>query len=414
MLIQNYSNLTLEDVNLDGTTLSGWAYALSNNCGTINLTGSTSITAKTGGRAFDTCKYADYAIPTVNINTTGAITGPIEATGGKLNIKNGKFDVTWVTDNNYTAGDIQITGGIFSEEPDEEYCAEGYVATDNEDEETKAAYPYAVMTKEDAGIYDLYDLLAKANSVMPRDDNKTPYTLEEDTPVKVVTYYREFSETTANTRQCWFVPFDYTLTAEDLEKCTFYRIHMFSAPANQEGVVEDEKDVVMKISELTAEYTLKANKPYIIKPKASGVYEFVAENTTLKAKNTDELLSLATSIYEYDFYGVYDSYGPMAANQWFSLNTNGNLKWNSATQKLGPYRWYIKPTFTGDDYANISFIIDEEGEGDETTTIDQIFYDPNAEIEGFYTVGGVKLDKPVRGLNIVKYTDGRTKKVYVK
>ena len=414
MLIQNYSNLTLEDVNLDGTTLSGWAYALSNNCGTINLTGSTSITAKTGGRAFDTCKYADYAIPTVNINTTGAITGPIEATGGKLNIKNGKFDVTWVTDNNYTAGDIQITGGIFSEEPDEEYCAEGYVATDNEDEETKAAYPYAVMTKEDAGIYDLYDLLAKANSVMPRDDNKTPYTLEEDTPVKVVTYYREFSSTTANTRQCWFVPFDYTLTAEDLEKCTFYRIHMFSAPANQEGVVEDEKDVVMKISELTAGYTLKANKPYIIKPKADGVYEFVAENTTLKAKNTDELLSLATSIYEYDFYGVYDSYGPMAANQWFSLNTNGNLKWNSATQKLGPYRWYIKPTFTGDDYANISFIIEEEGEGDETTTIDQIFYDPNAEIEGFYTVGGIKLDKPVRGLNIVKYTDGRTKKVYVK
>ena len=411
MLIQNYSNLTLEDVNLDGTTLSGWAYALSNNCGTINLTGSTSITAKTGGRAFDTCKYADYAIPTVNINTTGAITGPIEATGGKLNIKNGKFDVTWVTDNNYTAGDIQITGGIFSEEPDEEYCAEGYVATDNEDEETKAAYPYAVMTKEDAGIYDLYDLLASNTTHVPQ---KTPYTLEEDTPVKVVTYYREFSETTANTRQCWFVPFDYTLTAEDLEKCTFYRIHMFSAPANQEGVVEDEKDVVMKISELTAGYTLKANKPYIIKPKAKGVYEFVAENTTLKAKNTDELLSLATSIYEYDFYGVYDSYGPMAANQWFSLNTNGNLKWNSATQKLGPYRWYIKPTFTGDDYANISFIIEEEGEGDETTTIDQIFYDPNAEIEGFYTVGGIKLDKPVRGLNIVKYTDGRTKKVYVK
>ena len=46
MVIQNYSNLTLEDVNVDGTGLSGWAYALSNNCGTINLIGSTSITAK--------------------------------------------------------------------------------------------------------------------------------------------------------------------------------------------------------------------------------------------------------------------------------------------------------------------------------------------------------------------------------
>ena len=411
MLIQNYSNLTLEDVNLDGTGLSGWAYALSNNCGTINLTGSTSITAKTGGRAFDTCKFGSYAIPTVNINTTGAITGPIEATGGKLNIENGKFNVTWVTDNNYSAGDIQIKGGIFSEEPAEEYLVEGYITTDNEDEDTKAAYPYAVMTKEDAGIYDLYDLLASNTTHVPQ---KTIYTLEEDTPVKVVTYYREFSNTTANTRQCWMVPFDYTLTAEDLEKCTFYRVHMFSAPANQEGVVEDENEVVMKISELTAGYTLKANKPYIIKPKAAGVYEFVAENTTLKAKNTESLLTLSTSINDYDFYGVYDSYGPMAANQWFSLNTNGMLKWNAANQKLGPYRWYIKPTFTGDDYANIAFVIDEEAEGDETTTIDRLIYDPNAEIEGFYTVGGVKLDKPVRGLNIVKYTDGRTKKVYVK
>ena len=411
MLIQNYSNLTLEDVNLDGTGLSGWAYALSNNCGTINLTGSTSITAKTGGRAFDTCKFGSYAIPTVNINTTGAITGPIEATGGKLNIQNGKFNVTWVTDNNYSAGDIQIKGGIFSEEPAEEYLVEGYVTTENEDDETKTAYPYAVMTKEDAGIYDLYDLLASNTSHVPQ---KTIYTLEEDTPVKVVTYYREFSTTTANTRQCWMVPFDYTLTAEDLEKCTFYRVHMFSAPANQEGVVEDENEVVMKIAELTAGYTLKANKPYIIKPKAAGVYEFVAENTTLKAKNDDELLTVSTSTNDYDFYGVYDSYGPMAANQWFSLNTNGNLKWNAANQKLGPYRWYIKPTFTGDDYANIAFVIDEEAEGDETTTIDRLIYDPNAEIEGFYTVGGVKLDKPVRGLNIVKYTDGRTKKVYVK
>ncbi len=411
MLIQNYSNLTLEDVNLDGTTLSGWAYALSNNCGTINLTGSTSITAKTGGRAFDTCKFGSYAIPTVNINTTGAITGPVEATGGKLNIENGKFNVTWVTNNNYSDGDIQIKGGIFSEKPAEEYLVEGYVTTENKDDETKAAYPYAVMTKEDAGIYDLYDLLASNTSHVPQ---KTIYTLEEDTPVKVVTYYREFSTTTANTRQCWMVPFDYTLTAEDLEKCTFYRVHMFSAPANQEGVVEDENEVVMKISELTAGYTLKANKPYIIKPKAAGVYEFVAENTTLKAKNTESLLTLSTSINDYDFYGVYDSYGPMAANQWFSLNTNGMLKWNAENQKLGPYRWYIKPTFTGDDYANIAFVIDEEVEGDETTTIDRLIYDPNAEIEGFYTVGGVKLDKPVRGLNIVKYTDGRTKKVYVK
>ena len=67
-----------------------------------------------------------------------------------------------------------------------------------------------------------------------------------------------------------------------------------------------------------------------------------------------------------------------------------------------------------DDYANLSFTF-VETEGDETTAIDEIFNEANAEIEGFYTVGGIKHDKPIRGtLNIVKYTDGKTKKIYVK
>ena len=212
MVIQNYSNLTLEDVNVDGTGLSGWAYALSNNCGTINLTGSTSITAKEGGRAFDTCKFGDYAIPTVNINTTGVISGPIEATGGKLNIENGKFDVTWVTDSHYAAGDIQITGGVFTEKPAEEYCAEGYVPTFNADPETKANYPYAVKSKDD----DVYELIDAEN--YPFMD------LPSDIAVSSVTYKRSFSSTQVGKHQAWFVPMDYTITAGDVANFTFYKI----------------------------------------------------------------------------------------------------------------------------------------------------------------------------------------------
>ena len=252
--------------------------------------------------------------------------------------------------------------------------------------------------------YELLDLLTE----------KTPYTNDEDKEAEQITYKREFSSKTAGHRQCWFVPFDYTITADDLERCSFYRIHMFSAEAGQDGVVQDENKVVMKIVEVTAGYTLKANKPYIIKPKTAGIYEFVVENTKLKAMDTGSLKQVSTTTNYYDFYGVYDSYSTAEAEQWFSMNTNGNLKWNAAGQTLGAYRWYIKSTFIGDDYANTTFIIDEEGEGDETTAIDQMYADPNAEIEGFYTVDGIKLYQPAKGLNIVKYTDGRTKKVYSK
>ena len=243
---------------------------------------------------------------------------------------------------------------------------------------------------------------------------KTPYTNDKDKQVSMIIYKREFSSKTAGHRQCWFVPFDYTITDEDLERCTFYRIHMFSAEADQEGVVQDENKVVMKIVEVTSGYTLSANKPYIIKPKTAGVYEFVAENTTLKARDTGSLKYTSTSTNRYDFYGVYNSYSSDVAKQWFSLNTNGNLLWNAAGQTLGAYRWYITSTYIGDDYANIAFVIEEDSEGDETTAIEQLFNDPNAEIDGFYTVDGIKLFKPARGLNIVKYSDGRTKKVYVK
>ena len=79
MLIQNYCNLTLEDVTVDGTGMRSSDYTLSNNCGEVNLTGATSIIAPSGGYAFDACVTNYYPAGTkVTVNTTGAIKGKIE------------------------------------------------------------------------------------------------------------------------------------------------------------------------------------------------------------------------------------------------------------------------------------------------------------------------------------------------
>ena len=78
MLIQNYCNLTLTDMNLIGTTDT--QYVLSNNFGNTVIDGNTSITATAGNVAFDVCyangPYAEGV--SVAVDTTGTIIGDIE------------------------------------------------------------------------------------------------------------------------------------------------------------------------------------------------------------------------------------------------------------------------------------------------------------------------------------------------
>ena len=101
MLINNYSNLTLNGITLAPsipTTMNGQTYyVLSNNCGEVNIEDGTTITAPTGNTdqvvyAFDVCKYASYPSVTVNVKG-GTITGDVEYTGEgenqKLNITGG-------------------------------------------------------------------------------------------------------------------------------------------------------------------------------------------------------------------------------------------------------------------------------------------------------------------------------------
>lgn len=92
-IIQNYANLTVEDMTLDGTYLDKWSstdgdsYVVSINSGSVNITGNTTIIANdyssvtpSKAFAFDACDQTSkgYALPVVTINTTGAITGAVE------------------------------------------------------------------------------------------------------------------------------------------------------------------------------------------------------------------------------------------------------------------------------------------------------------------------------------------------
>ena len=149
--IQNYSNLTLEDMTVELTTvIPGRAngYTLSNNNGNVVLTGNTNIIAAKRGSgnpkvAFDVCRYSSYPAVTVTLdeNMTGTIDGNIEFSNDtnmvvgsdKFNftIKNGNVNGKFV---DARAGEQRnvaigaVSGGTFSDDSVKNYLADGFAA----------------------------------------------------------------------------------------------------------------------------------------------------------------------------------------------------------------------------------------------------------------------------------------------
>lgn len=129
ILIQNYSNLTLDCVHVDASG-SKCLYAVSNNNGSTQFIGNTSITAAEGQVAFDVCRFSSYDGASVTVNTTGTIAGKVEVTNSNgtgsapvLNIQNGTFKGD--LDVQDPESQVAISGGTFSKSVDEKYIVEG-------------------------------------------------------------------------------------------------------------------------------------------------------------------------------------------------------------------------------------------------------------------------------------------------
>ena len=174
ILIQNYSNLTLEDMDLNlETAYTKRLYTLSNNNGDTILKGNTNISAREGNVAFDVCKYADYPGVSVTLDEsmTGTINGIVEVDGKQvkgqkfdLKIKNGTINGKIKPTQAATNYNISISGGTFSEDVSK-YCAEGCTAVLDE---TTGKY---TIEKKTAKIGEtLYETLQEAINAAGSND----------------------------------------------------------------------------------------------------------------------------------------------------------------------------------------------------------------------------------------------------
>ena len=121
MLIQNYADLTITDMTLDGDHLdrNNYSYVLSVNCGDVLIDGSTSILAnEVEGEnhfAFDSYDYSSGGyteLPVVTVNTTGAVKGTVEvsATLNLLKVGTDSNIEVRITDNGQLYNEVAVKG----------------------------------------------------------------------------------------------------------------------------------------------------------------------------------------------------------------------------------------------------------------------------------------------------------------
>lgn len=130
IMLQNYADLTLNNVTLDARGSENCQYVSSNNNGTVEITGSTNIYAAEGQVAFDVYYWPKngYSQVNVTVNTTGTISGRIEYGGdgttndiyknATLSLENGTFDFNEIQIGNLGSdssveANIVVSGGAY-------------------------------------------------------------------------------------------------------------------------------------------------------------------------------------------------------------------------------------------------------------------------------------------------------------
>lgn len=164
ILIQNYSDLVLEDVDLVGGATT--QYVLSNNCGEVHIGKGTTITASRGQAAFDVCRFGNYDSVRVTVDEgAGAIVGRIEVadangagTGAwSLTINGGDLSQAELSVQNADEATIEKSPSVALPAPDGYQWVDGELA-----KESDPAVKTVASITDEAGNATYFSTLAEA------------------------------------------------------------------------------------------------------------------------------------------------------------------------------------------------------------------------------------------------------------
>ena len=262
-------------------------------------------------------------------------------------------------------------------------------------------------TMPDADVQVEVEYYADAEETVILADGDT-YTRTLDMTVASATYVKSIAEERVGLHQAWFVPFDYTLTSDDMNAFWFYKINMIANAPNPETEASDEIWVFLK--RMNEDEVLHANMPYVYRAKrAVENYEFTTAGAMLKGKNTGVLATMQTMEETYTLYGTYEGTTATAEDPFYYVNIEGDLSLgNDGTVTVGAYRWIMRveskfgPTPA---YARTMHFVD--GEDSETTNITTTNLTNETKNE-WYSLDGRRIEQPKKGgLYIVRSAEGR-------
>lgn len=217
------------------------------------------------------------------------------------------------------------------------------------------------------------------------------YTQTSDKDVISATYTKTLTGRT-NKHQAWMLPFDYTITDDDVDNFKFYKINMIANAPDPGTEASDEMWVFLK--GLKAGDVLHANMPYVYKPIVDvDEYVFATDAAiTLKACPTDVVLKTETAEDIYSFYANYTNSTATAEDPFYYVGIDGSVSLgDNGIVTVGPNRWIIRKTSKFGDtpaYSRVMRFIDEEG----TTAIESVETSEQTAEGEWYTISGVKLD----------------------
>lgn len=233
------------------------------------------------------------------------------------------------------------------------------------------------------------------------------YERTEDSYIDELIYSRTFK---SKNWQGLYVPFDmsYDDWKDNFDVAIVNNIHQFDD--DDDGTIDRTLIEVVKQKDGK---TIKAHTPCVIRAKEpSDDPQTIVVNNTYLRKAEYKYIDCASVSTKYVFYGTYR---PMDGTELVASNyyvlTSGGIREGRADDRLPANRWYLdiidRETESKLANARISIMcLDEDG----TTGIETVGND-SEEIIAIFDINGRKRNGLTKGINIVKYANGSTKKI---
>ena len=285
---------------------------------------------------------------------------------------------------------LAISGGTFSSDVSK-YCAAGFTATPNSDG------TYGITKVGDLSVmvaYDkAYDNVEAGGTVDINMDTVNKILVAKTEVANVTTTLtKTFSSTGWN---AFFVPFDFTLTAEMLNDFEFAKLY---------AVIAENNAPVVNFKTVAANDKISAYSPYLIKAKTAGSHSLNVGAVTYKS-NAGEPPYTATIDEIYTFYPVMENtYTAVEKGYYLDSEQNSFVYNKNEKACVPPLRYYmtmwdknaedyIVPTSGG--ASKVKFCVIGE---DEPTGITDMVDDAANASGKIYNLQGVVVGNTTEGL----------------